>query len=172
MKEVRMSLAKLNEAAVKTGKTIEQVAAIVAEGRIEGDWLYIPVPSLLRIYPHSKPWQHYLTPTGAVERTPRPLPPEAIEEPKLVDMAKSLGFSVFRWARAGFKLAPERVKEERRGICSVCPHWKPEGNAGLGKCVICGCSGIKWDLPDEKCPDKPERWGAVEGVSWKERLKS
>lgn len=92
---------------------------------------------------------------------PRPLPPEAIADPSLLTMSKSLGLSIWRWSKCGFKLAPDDVVKIRRDTCIKCPHWNPTGNAGLGKCEICGCSGIKHILPDEKCPAKPPRWEAA-----------
>lgn len=59
-----------------------------------------------------------------------------------------------RWQHAGFKVAPLEERERRGGICNLCPHWKPDGNWGLGECTApgCGCTRAKVWLATERCP--------------------
>lgn len=164
----RLNIKKLQANAAKAGKTEADVNRIISAGRVEGDFVIIPVNAIPHLY--GSQWKSYVRPNQPLQQAPiqqpPPLPKEVQENPGLMQMAKSFGFSIYRWAQNGFKLASEAEEKERQKICGQCPHWKPDGNAGLGKCELCGCSGMKHKLPDEQCPDKPPRWGKVEGVPW------
>ena len=72
-----------------------------------------------------------------------------VATPSLADMTKSFASSVYGWARAGFAVASEETKSERLAICRECEFWK-EGK--YGRCMKCGCSGIKLWLATERCP--------------------
>ena len=83
----------------------------------------------------------------AVER-----PAGAPAGPTLVQMAGSLGKSMTRWARAGFRRVREETLRDRRTACQACEHWDAEAFLGTGRCRQCGCGGAKLRLPHEKCP--------------------
>ena len=72
-----------------------------------------------------------------------------VATPTISEMSKSLASSMVGWAKAGFALASDEVKDERLSICRGCEFWK-EGK--YGRCMKCGCSGIKLWLASEKCP--------------------
>jgi hypothetical protein len=79
----------------------------------------------------------------------RPLEPVTV-----LTKAERMMRALNRWQRAGFKIAPLEERERRGGICDLCPHWKPEGNWGLGECTApgCGCTRAKVWLATERCP--------------------
>lgn len=54
-------------------------------------------------------------------------------------------------------LVPDAERDRRLAICATCPHYDAEGNAGLGRCRLCGCTRKKASFATERCPDG--RWG-------------
>lgn len=67
-----------------------------------------------------------------------------------------------KWGDEGFPIAPKEVQLQREDICRACPHWEQGAYFNLGKCKLCGCSGMKWKLATAKCPDNPPRWLPVD----------
>ena len=151
---VKMSIKKLQAKALADGRPDDYVASVLATGMVDGDWLLLE-PEALDAYQGGRPVIY----TKA--KTATPLPPEVIVDPSILKKAKSLGVSILQWAKSGFKTLPEKIVSERRRICADCPNWQVDAFAGMGKCKICGCSGIKHVLPNEKCPANPPKWGAV-----------
>jgi len=69
--------------------------------------------------------------------------------PTTAEMAKNFTSSMARWVGAGFKTVDEELYNKRLLTCRECEHWK---EAGIGRCMKCGCAGIKLWLATEKCP--------------------
>ena len=80
-----------------------------------------------------------------------------LKTPTLAEMTQSFAKSMSGWAKAGFALASDEEKDKRLGICKSCDYWK-EGK--YGRCLKCGCSGLKLWLKHEKCPIG--KWGPIE----------
>jgi hypothetical protein len=69
--------------------------------------------------------------------------------PSISEMTKNFGSAMARWAKSGMKTVNETEYNERLSICRKCEYWKEEG---IGRCMKCGCAGIKLWLATEKCP--------------------
>lgn len=52
------------------------------------------------------------------------------------------------WAKAGFPVVSDAVLFDRSAHCSLCEFW----DAAQGRCVKCGCFGLKHWLATERCP--------------------
>jgi predicted Zn-ribbon and HTH transcriptional regulator len=81
--------------------------------------------------------------------------------PKIRDMAKSLGSSVAKFIKSGMrKVSPEQF-EERLQVCKTCDLWDSSGFGGTGRCKKCGCSTwAKLRMATERCPIG--KWEAVQ----------
>jgi len=69
--------------------------------------------------------------------------------PSISSMASNFTSSMAKWVGAGFKTVDEELYNKRLLTCRECEHWK---EAGIGRCMKCGCAGIKLWLATEKCP--------------------
>lgn len=83
--------------------------------------------------------------------------PSAIEEARQ-SLPAQLFQSLSLWAGQGGKIAPKAERDRKHQICLACPHWSEQGNAGMGRCALCGCTRFKHWLEGIHCPDKPPRW--------------
>jgi hypothetical protein len=85
----------------------------------------------------------------------KPTPPPVVYQVATVLSATA------RWLKAGRpNRSPEQLAEVK-AICKTCPFWNPEAWLGKGRCMKCGCSGIKLEWATESCPDRPPRWLAT-----------
>jgi hypothetical protein len=85
-------------------------------------------------------------------------------QPSLLQKAANFAAAAAQHVAAGAPMASQAEVQRRHDICTACPHF--DGKA----CGLCGCpvarerkwlSKLSW--ADQKCPDDPPRWGAVEG---------
>jgi hypothetical protein len=53
-----------------------------------------------------------------------------------------------RWVASGLQLAPEGLVWTRSAVCALCPAWE----ARQRRCLECGCTTMKLELPSESCP--------------------
>jgi len=84
------------------------------------------------------------------------------KEPNIIEKAKNLGNAVVDWAnKDGFKKVSPEVFQQRKDICTACPHWVQEAYGGMGKCGLCGCSVGKLYIPSSVCPHNPPKWTPV-----------
>jgi hypothetical protein len=83
----------------------------------------------------------------------RPLAP--VSYPPVAVQARNLWRSIKAFVASGGKLAPKSVRAERQATCNGCPFWR-------GRCLKCGCTGLKLYAAVAVCPDDPPRWLAVE----------
>ena len=97
------------------------------------------------------------TPRQAVDATPlkATTTPAA---PKVRQQVVTVLSATARWLAAGCPMTSAEGLQRRKDTCGICPHWKPSGWLGAGRCGICGCSGVKPIWATESCPDKPPRW--------------
>jgi hypothetical protein len=72
-----------------------------------------------------------------------------LETPKLADMAKSFSGAISKWAKSGFDTCTEEQYNDRLDICRGCEYWK---DGAIGRCMKCGCAGLKLWLKTERCP--------------------
>jgi hypothetical protein len=72
---------------------------------------------------------------------------------------KRLWKELRRWREAGYQLVSREEQQQRLVQCAACAHYQPEGNWGLGKCRLCGCTRAKLWLASAHCPDPA-------GVKW------
>lgn len=72
-----------------------------------------------------------------------------LETPKLADMAKSFSGAISKWAKSGFDTCTEEQYNDRLKICRSCEYWK---DGAVGRCMKCGCAGLKLWLKTERCP--------------------
>jgi hypothetical protein len=87
---------------------------------------------------------------------------EINKEPNLIDKAKSLSTAAVNWAaKDGFQRVSEEQFQARKNICLACPNWDSTAFNGMGKCRLCGCTGMKLYIPSARCPDNPPRWDIV-----------
>ena len=87
---------------------------------------------------------------------------ELPQDLNIMDKTKNLGVSIVNWATTDrFARVSDEQFAERKAICTACPFWDGEGFNHLGKCKLCGCSGLKLYIPSAKCPAVPQRWAAV-----------
>lgn len=70
--------------------------------------------------------------------------------PTLAQKLAGLTRSVSRWITAGMPLSERALIEHRQAICGGCEFWSG------WSCQRCGCTGLKWGMLTEKCPEK--RW--------------
>lgn len=83
-----------------------------------------------------------------------------MEEPNLVEKAKTLVGAVTNWAvNDQFQKVTNEQFWHRKQYCLSCPFWNAEGFGGLGQCKKCGCSVAKLYIPSSVCPDK--RWLSI-----------
>lgn len=76
---------------------------------------------------------------------------EPVAYPAIATQAKTLGRSVVRWARSGFRVASAAEARRRREICIGCPFFDREQR----RCRKCGCSSlVKPWMNSEHCPIK------------------
>lgn len=68
--------------------------------------------------------------------------------PSPLSMAGGLVKSLVAWASAGFPTVDESTLQERSAQCAICPRW----DARAGRCLECGCAGLKHWLATERCP--------------------
>jgi hypothetical protein len=81
---------------------------------------------------------------------------EAVENPSLLQKAKSVTSAIVKHVAAGLPTIPDEVKENRLAICRGCIHYDN------GTCKVCGCSLFaKCSLPKERCPLSPPKWDAI-----------
>lgn len=60
-------------------------------------------------------------------------------------------------------LVSDAERDRRLAICAACSHYAAQGNAGLGRCRLCGCTRKKASFATERCPDG--RWGASKDLT-------
>ena len=67
--------------------------------------------------------------------------------------ATRLARALARWAKEGFPVVSDEVREERMSACNACPLYKLDGNAGMGQCTApgCGCTKLKLWLETSAC---------------------
>lgn len=76
-----------------------------------------------------------------------------IKTPTISSMVKTATKSTVVWASNGFKIADEKVFEDRLSHCKSCEFWDSEALNGTGRCRKCGCSTwAKLRMATEKCP--------------------
>ncbi len=76
-----------------------------------------------------------------------------IKTPTISSMVKTATKSTVVWASNGFKIADEKVFEDRLNHCKSCEFWDSEALNGTGRCKKCGCSTwAKLRMATEKCP--------------------
>lgn len=68
--------------------------------------------------------------------------------PSLVDLAASAVTAAANWAAAGFPVVDDATLQTRSSHCAICPRW----DARAGRCLECGCYGLKHWLATERCP--------------------
>ena len=78
----------------------------------------------------------------------------------LGEMASNFASSIKEWVKHGAPVVSEDQYKERAEACLACEFWDPEAFAGKGKCLKCGCSGVKLYLSTSKCP--VGKWEAVQ----------
>ena len=66
----------------------------------------------------------------------------------VTNLLKAIGES----AKTGFKQVSKTEFDKRKALCSQCKYWSAKAFVGLGKCNVCGCSGIKLKLSTSSCP--------------------
>lgn len=76
-----------------------------------------------------------------------------------MDQIKSLSEALTAHALAGFPIASDEVLKDRESICLACTDWDKEAFMGLGRCLKCGCAGLKLKLSTSECP--VGKWTAV-----------
>jgi hypothetical protein len=86
---------------------------------------------------------------AAKEETPVP-----VELPPLSKQLKTLATSMVDYAKSGFKNVSDEVYNERNAICGGCEFFDALALAGMGRCLKCGCSGVKLKLATSSCPIK------------------
>lgn len=94
----------------------------------------------------------------------RPVPTQTEQPPSAppagpIQMAKTVFSSTARWVAAGRPKVSPATLAFRREKCGGCGYWNPAGWMGLGRCTLCGCSGIKLEWATERCPKTPPDWG-------------
>ena len=80
-----------------------------------------------------------------------------MKPPPLDVMVAAFGREMKHWALRGFKVVDAETYKRRAEICADCPHWKPDAAMGSGRCLKCGCSGVKLYLETSACPIS--KWG-------------
>ena len=82
--------------------------------------------------------------------------------PPVVYQVATVLSATARWLKAGRPMVTGDALHARKSICASCPNWNAEAWLGKGRCMKCGCSGIKLEWATESCPDRPPRWLAVD----------
>ena len=77
----------------------------------------------------------------------------------LREMASNFASAISEWIANGAPVVSKAQYKERASQCLECEFWDPEAFAGKGKCLRCGCSGVKLYLATSKCPEG--KWEAV-----------
>jgi len=72
-------------------------------------------------------------------------------EPGLLRKLVSVAEAGVEWTRCGFRVVSSEMEDRRMQICRSCAHYDPQGNLGLGKCRLCGCTRWKAKLPASRC---------------------
>jgi hypothetical protein len=133
--------------------------ALLASAKSDGDYLVIPdalwtqVPQLSKVQPTVRPIGDCIQ-----ARHPLDLAKAQPVEPSIKDMVRNLASALKVWASAGFPVLSEAEARARGVVCAgnetrpKCDFWRPEARGGMGKCMICGCTSIKWWLSTAKCP--------------------
>ena len=79
--------------------------------------------------------------------------------PNVLSQLKSLADAAKSYASSGFKNCTDDQYKERQIICNGCEFYDRNAFMGTGRCLKCGCSGIKLKIAASKCPI--DKWGAV-----------
>lgn len=89
--------------------------------------------------------------TPAME--PLPAPTKARTQPPSM-MAQGAGFlsESAKWISAGGPTVSDEVEEYRLAVCKPCPDFDAKAFFGSGRCLICGCSGLKRSWATTACP--------------------
>ena len=72
--------------------------------------------------------------------------------PSPLEMARNLAKSLSQWAMGGFATVTPEELQSRLETCDTCEFWAGEAAFGMGRCLKCGCTGIKMHLRTSKCP--------------------
>lgn len=83
-----------------------------------------------------------------------PVSGSATTLPGFFQQLSNLTASVVGHLANGAKHVSPEVLEERKAICTACPHLTAER-----RCAKCGCYvDVKASWESERCPDDPPRW--------------
>lgn len=63
------------------------------------------------------------------------------------------------FVRDGMRTVTEEQYNQRRAICEACPEWNDAARMGAGRCRLCRCTRLKWEIPQSKCP--LDKWPPV-----------
>lgn len=72
--------------------------------------------------------------------------------PTLVEMLANFTESITFWASKGFPVSSQELFDKRIETCRKCEYWDEKAAMGAGRCMKCGCTGIKHWLRTSKCP--------------------
>jgi hypothetical protein len=75
-----------------------------------------------------------------------------ISPPPVSEQLKSLATAALEYAKSGFKDCPDKEYQERLAICGGCEFFDKAAFNGAGRCLKCGCSGLKLKLAISSCP--------------------
>jgi hypothetical protein len=79
--------------------------------------------------------------------------------PSVATQLKSLAEAAKSYASSGFKNCEEYQYQARLAICNGCEFYDRNAFMGAGRCLKCGCSGLKLKIAASKCPI--DKWGPV-----------
>jgi hypothetical protein len=88
-----------------------------------------------------------------------PKDPGSVTPPGAATQLQSLIEAAKNYAASGFKNCTNDQYQERLAICNSCEFYDRNAFMGAGRCLKCGCSGIKLKLGSSTCPIG--KWGAV-----------
>ena len=74
--------------------------------------------------------------------------------PPVSEQIKNAGRAARDFTKSGFKFATDEEYERRMAICRPCKFWKNIKGPLIGRCMKCGCSGLKQKLAVSSCPIK------------------
>ena len=75
-----------------------------------------------------------------------------IKPPTLLELADNFTRATATWTSQGFPTPSEEEYQRRAELCNGCKFWNANEWLNVGRCMKCGCSGVKRYMATATCP--------------------